>query len=243
MKNIILCILISIFLRYPNQINAQNNKKTDAELIAELMVPTLAKTVLLLSQISAEDQIIVVCKSYSISITYGEILDLGVPTFENLKELFIKKILPQISKEGDVLNTIFDRYLMKDVNQNIDLSETALNFGLQLIVENDDVQTYFKPESSGDYSGAGNTESLAISLENNGVNARNLNTLYGIIIGDDYQEYKNEIGIENTRAIKNLTNLFTGLNQKQSEEYYRYLELSIKAVEIYLENKQTQSSN
>ncbi len=239
MKEIVLYILIITFFILPSQNNAQNNEKTDAELIAELMVPTLAKTVLLLSQKSTEDQIIVVCKGYSVTITYGEILDLGVPTFKNLKELFIIKILPQISREGEVLNTLFDKYLMRDVNQNMDLKEIALDFGLQLIVNSEQVQTYLQPESSGDYYGNGNTESMAISLENNGVNSRNLNTLYGMVIGNDYQNYRNELQSENSRAIKDLTNLFTGWNQKQGEEYYKYLELTIQVVELYLENKKT----
>ncbi len=239
MKEIVLCILIITFFILPNQNNAQNNEKSDAELIAELMIPTLTKTILLLSQKSAQDQIIVVCKGYSVTITYGEILDLGVPTYENLKELFIIKILPQISKEGEVLNTIFDEYLMRDVNQNIDLKETALNFGLQLIVDSEQVRTYLQPESSDDYSGNGNTESMAISLENNGVNSRNLNTFYGEAISNDYQNYKNELQSENSRAIKDLTNLFTGWDQKQSEEYYKYLELTMQVVELYLESKKT----
>lgn len=237
MKKIFLYVLMNAFFIFPSQNNAQNNEKTDAELIAELMVPTLAKTVLLLSQKSTEDQIIVVCKGYSITITYGEILDLGVPTYENLKELFILKILPQISREGEVLNTLFDKYLMRDVNQDIDLKETALNFGLQLIVDSEQVQTYLQLESSGDYSGNGNTESMAISLENNGVNSRNLNTLYGVVISNDYQNYKNELRSENSRAIKDLTNLFTSWDQKQSEEYYKYLELTMQVVELYLESK------
>lgn len=239
MKNIVLYILMITFFIFPDQNNAQNIEKADAELIAELMVPTLAKTILLLSQKSTEDQIIVVCKGYSVTITYGEILDLGVPTYENLKELFILKILPQISREGDVLNTLFDKYLMRDVNQNIDLKETALNFGLQLIVDSEQVQTYLQPESSGDYSGNGNTESMAISLENNGVNSRNLNTLYGVVIGNDHQNYKNELRSENSRAIKDLTNLFIGWDQKQSEEYYKYLEITLQAVEVYFESKKT----
>lgn len=239
MKRIFFYILMSIFFIWPSQNSAQNNEMADAELIAELMVPTLAKTLLLFSQKSAEDQIIIVCKGYSVTITYGEILDLGVPTYENLKELFIIKILPQISKEGEVLVTLFDKYLMRDVNQNIDLKETALDFGLQLIVDDDEVQTYLQPESSGDYSRNGNTEPMAISLDNNGVNSRNLNTLYGAIIENDYQNYKTQLLSENSRAIKELTNLFTDWDQKQIEAYYEYLELSIQVVEIYLENKKT----
>ena len=237
MKKNTIYILISILFIWPSQIKAQNNEMSDAEHIAELMVPTLAKTILLLSQKSAEDQIIIVCKGYSVTITYGEILDLGVPTYENLKELFIIKILPQISKEGEVLVTLFDKYLMRDVNQNIDLKETALDFGLQLIVDSDEVQTYLQPETSRDYSSNGNTEPMAISLDNSGVNSRNLNTLYGTIIENDYQNYKSEILSENSRAIKDLTNLFTDWDQKQIETYYQYLELTLQAVEIYLENK------
>lgn len=239
MKRIFFYVFISILFIWPSQNSAQNNKITDAELIAELMVPTLAKTILLLSQKSTEDQIIIVCKGYSVTITYGEILDLGVPTYENLKELFIIKILPQISKEGEVLATLFDKYLMRDVNQHIDLKETALNFGLQLIVDSDAVQTYLQPESSGDYSGNGDSESMAISLENNGVNSRNLNTLYGLAIENDYQIYKTELLSENSRVIKDLTNLFTDWDKKQVEEYYQYLELTMQVVEIYLENKKT----
>ncbi len=239
MKGIFFYILMSISFIWPSQIMAQNNEMSDAELIAELMVPTLAKTLLLLSQKSVEDQIIIVCKGYSVTITYGEILDLGVPTYEDLKELFIIKILPQISKEGEVLVTLFDKYLMRDVNQNINLKETALDFGLQLIVDGDEVQTYLQPESSGDYSGNGNTESMAISLENIGVNSRNLNTFYGLVIENDYQIYKDVLNNENSRAIKDLTNLFTDWDQKQVEEYYQYLELTMQVVEIYLENKKT----
>ena len=239
----ILIIFLLFGILNPFVGHAQKNEKSDAEIIAELMIPTVAKTILLLSQKTAESQIIIVCKAGSITITYGEILDIGVPTWESLSDLLVKKILPQVTKHGVLINSIYDKYLMRDINQDIDLSEAAYTFGLNLIVDDGKVKTYLVPENNEIGQITNQSDNLVSDLLKDGVDTRDLMDLYGAYVNDDYSRYVSEEEFNTERAIDELTNVFEGFDVENAKKYNEYLQYTRMLVEAYLESKKQTPTN
>lgn len=124
--------------------------RSDSEVIIDLFSQTLVKMSLLLTQTEFEGLTILVCETFSLPFFYGRPLDRENPTYENFRDYAINNMMPNNSRNGEELESIFDKEMMRDVDQVIKYSEASMDFGLQLIMADGPVKVYLAPERNMD---------------------------------------------------------------------------------------------
>src|SRR5665811_511812 len=70
---------------------------------------------------SFKQSVILMCKTFSLKITLGKLLDKEIPLWEELAELLIEAMLPETNRNGTNLNTYFDKELIRDINQTVEV--------------------------------------------------------------------------------------------------------------------------
>ena len=150
MKFYKIIILVSFLLFNLNAAYSQDNEKygegiSDERLIAKKFAQTVIKLGMYNWQLEDQDRVIMICENYAVVFQAG-LLAIKNPTFENIKDVVVSNLLPNYSEQGTFLETVFDRELMRDVDQYIKYARTFLDYGLNMTRYDTDVRVYLSPE-------------------------------------------------------------------------------------------------
>lgn len=210
-----------------NKQTLEDDKKEIDAIIEEVLKPTKKKLGLLGLQKTSKQTIIIACNMGLITVPYNKILNKSY-SHKDLKELFIKKLLPNYTKTGEALNTVYDKYLMKEIETYVEYSEVIPKFGLTLITEHELADVYIAPEKGENPKDTG--MSLEEGLESNGVEKNTVLNRYGDIIGTEFNAFEKLLKDNNLDAIVEMTNFYEKFNLENVEEYNQYLDALL---EIY----------
>jgi len=210
------------FSGFAQQSTLEQDEKEIDEIIDKVLKPTIEKWALLATQKTVEESIILVCKFGSIGFAYDEVLNKNIPSHNDLKEMFIKKLLPNYTKTGEALNTIYDKYLMKEVETFVEYSEAVPKYGLKLITEHELADIYISPEKGDNPQDSG--QSLEEGMDSNGVEKNTLLNRYGDVVGVDFAIYEKYLEENNLDAIVEMTNFYEKFDLENMEEYLVYFE-------------------
>lgn len=149
MKTILFRILLFSVLSF-HLVHAQTDTGdepsiSDEALIVNKFTETILKLTLYGTQLADRDLILLVCDSYAVPVQ-GALLAVRNPTWNNIREYVIQNLLPEYSRQGSYLETIYDRELMRDIDQYIKYAETALSYGFNMTGADREVRAYLSPE-------------------------------------------------------------------------------------------------
>ena len=140
----VICVL-NLNAAYSQDDDEYRNGISDENLIAKKFAQTIIKLGLYNYQLEDEERIIMICENYLVVVQAGA-LAIKNPTFENIKEVVVSELLPNYSEQGTFLETIFDKELMRDVDQYVKYARTFLDYGLNMTQYDSDVRVYLSPE-------------------------------------------------------------------------------------------------
>lgn len=144
-----LTVLIVVFVSFQT-INSQNEDDyrdgiSDERLIAKKFAQTVIKLGMYHWQLEDRERVIMICENYAVVLQAG-VLAIRNPTFENIKEVVVSNLLPNYAEQGTFLETVFDKELMRDVDQYVKYARTFLDYGLNMTQYDTDVRVYLSPE-------------------------------------------------------------------------------------------------
>ena len=150
MKNYKQILFALVFLLGFQNIQSQDNDDyrngiSDERLIAKKFAQTVIKLGMYHWQLEDRERVIMICENYAVVLQAG-VLAIRNPTFENIKEVVVSNLLPNYTEQGTFLETIFDKELMRDVDQYVKYARTFLDYGLNMTQYDTDVRVYLSPE-------------------------------------------------------------------------------------------------
>ena len=128
------------------QINDTDGLNED-QLIQRKFTESIIKLGIYAAQIVDEDLVITISETQMVT-AQAAALAIGNPTWENLREYFITNLLPDYSRQGTYLETIYDKELMRNVDQYVKYAETAMSYGFNMTSADREVRTYLSPEKN-----------------------------------------------------------------------------------------------
>ena len=150
MKNYKQILFALVFLLGFQNVQSQDNDDyrngiSDERLIAKKFAQTVIKLGMYHWQLEDRERVIMICENYAVVLQAG-VLAIRNPTFENIKEVVVSNLLPNYTEQGTFLETIFDKELMRDVDQYVKYARTFLDYGLNMTQYDTDVRVYLSPE-------------------------------------------------------------------------------------------------
>lgn len=188
----------------------------------ELMEETQIKVLSLASQYVVEDLILISCQTFTFMLTYGELANIEVPSWQNFKQFLVDDILQDTNRNGVALESTWDKEMIRDVMQTVETIESVSGYGLQLVINDGEVKVYIAPELNGGDTGADRSGGLVSYLGEQNVDGRSLLGLYGGAAAEPHGQYVAERNADTSRSIDILTNIFRAFNGEQIEKYLQY---------------------
>lgn len=217
-------------------------QEDDIEKIAkDVLLETVTKYAILLNQQQNEDSTIDVCQSTTISTVYAALEALEILDNKDKRENFIKSVLPEYTKTGEALITVYDKYLSREVEQYISYTEAITTYGFNISSNKEETDDYLQPELSEDMQSS--DKEFSEQMEDSEINKDKGVTYYGDIASGYITEYESVLKAYNLDAVVELANFYNKLDLARAEEYKIYLDAVLEIAEKTLDISINQSTN
>lgn len=110
--------------------NDGSDELSDDQVILKKFTKTITKLALYNAQLADPESVVDVADTYGGIPLQAGILAIRNPSFKNIKDGIVSGLLPDYSKQGTYLETIYDKELMRDIDQYIKYVQTFMDYGL-----------------------------------------------------------------------------------------------------------------
>lgn len=118
---------------------------TDWQVIKKYFPKTIAKLGLYSGQVASPSLVVKLAKKQGIT-GQAAIMAIKNPSWKNVKDGIVEQLLPDYSKQGTPLETIYDKELMRDIDQYVMYAETFMTYGLNMNSYDTEVRNHMSPE-------------------------------------------------------------------------------------------------
>lgn len=124
----------------------QDEKKENNEYIKKLFKKTAEKTYWALGQKILPESTYLVCEVFAFPFVFGQQSNKENKRYQDPYQVYVNTQMPGPADQVIVLETLVNKELLRDINQTIAYTQQALDFGLGMITENEEVMDQIGPE-------------------------------------------------------------------------------------------------
>ena len=118
---------------------------TDWEIISKKFPKTIGKLTTYSVQVASPSLVVKLAKKQGITVQAAA-MAIKNPSWKNVKDGIVEQLLPDYSKQGTPLETIYDKELMRDIDQYVMYAETFMTYGLNMNSYDTEVRNHMSPE-------------------------------------------------------------------------------------------------